>query len=47
MLTVSKLRTVLVGSHLLRDKAKVIPWYSLFLRSSALLFLEVFSSQMT
>ena len=43
MLTVSKPRIVLVGLYLLRDKAKVIPQYSLFLRSCALLFLEYLS----
>lgn len=43
MSKVSKLSIALVGSHLLRDKAKVIPWYVLFLRGFALLFWEVLS----
>lgn len=43
MLTVSKPSIVLVALYLLRDKAKVISKYSLFLRSCALLFLEYLS----
>lgn len=41
MSKVSKLSIIYVGSHLLRDKAKEIPWHSLLLRGFPLLFLEV------